>query len=124
MINPLLPRLLFSLVVGGVAAFATWRAVQVRRSGDDLRYRPRGKPWWRMTQADAEPVRVDRETLSRTRDALSGAALDTRQAIFRCIDCQAYYSAASVRALADENGARCIACGSQGRVEVEVVGGQ
>jgi DNA-directed RNA polymerase subunit RPC12/RpoP len=124
MINPLLPRLLFSLVIGGVAAFATWRAVQEARPDGDVRYRPRSKAWWRMSQMEAGPVRVDRETLARTRDALSGAALDPGQEIFRCADCQAYYSVASVRALAEENGARCIACGSQERVEVEVVGRQ
>jgi DNA-directed RNA polymerase subunit RPC12/RpoP len=124
MINPLLPRLLFSLVIGGVAAFATWRAVQEARPDDDARYRPRGKRWWRMGDTETGPVRVDSETLSRTRDALSGAALDPGQEIFRCAECQAYYSVASVRALAEENGARCIACGSQERVEVEVVGRQ
>jgi hypothetical protein len=124
MINPLLPRLLISLVLGGVAAFATWQAVREQRSGDDARYRPRRKAWWRMPEADSGPVRVDRETLARTRDALSGAALDPSQPVFRCVDCQACYSVASVRALAQENAARCIACGGKERVEVEVVGGQ
>lgn len=124
MINPLLPRLLFSLVIGGVAAFATWRAVQEARPDGNLRYRPRRKPWWRMGEVESGPVRVDRGTLARTRDALSGAALDPEQPVFRCVDCQAYYSVASVRALAEENGARCIACGGQERVEVEVVARQ
>jgi hypothetical protein len=122
MINPLLPRILLSLVIGGFAAFATWQAVQERRGNDDVRYRPRRKVWWRMSETDSGPVRVDRETLRRTRDALSGAPLDPSQPVFRCVECQAYYSVASVRALAEENGARCIACGGQDRVEVEVAG--
>lgn len=124
MINPLLPRLVLTLVLGGVAAFATWRAVQEQRPNADTRYRPRGKPWWQSARRDSGPVRVDRETLARTRDALSGAALDPGADLFRCADCQAYYTAASVRALAQENGARCIACGGMERVSVEVAGAQ
>lgn len=121
MVNPLLPRLLFSLAIAGVAALTAWRVAQEGRSGDDGRYRPSGrKAWWRGRRQEG-PVTVDRDTLARTRDALSGATLDPCQEIFRCADCQSYYTVASVRALAEENGARCISCGGLERVPVEVV---
>jgi hypothetical protein len=124
MVNPVLPRLLFSLAVAGIAVFGAWRAAQQDRPGDDRRYRPRGgKAWWRTARDKREegPARVTADMLARSRDALSGAVLDPAQEIFRCADCQSYYTVASVRALADENGARCISCGGLERVPVEVV---
>jgi hypothetical protein len=123
MVNPVLPRLLFSLAIAGVALFSAWRTAQQEQSRDKNRYRPRGRPWWR-TSREAGPVSVSAEALARSRDALSGAALDPAQEIFRCADCQSYYTVASVRALAEENGARCISCGGQERVPVEVVAGR
>jgi hypothetical protein len=47
--------------------------------------------------------------------------LDDGEELFRCAECQSFYSVASVRALAMDNGARCINCGSIHRIAVEVV---
>jgi DNA-directed RNA polymerase subunit RPC12/RpoP len=59
--------------------------------------------------------------LSALRDALSGGPLDPDAELFRCADCQSFYTVASVRALALDNGARCINCGSMHRIGVEVM---
>lgn len=125
MVNPLLPRLLISLALAGVAAFSAWRAAQelTGRPADGVRFRPRrGKRTG--SAGDSGPIVVDRATLAGTRDALSGAMLDPDAEIFRCADCQSYYSVASVRALADENAARCINCGSMERIPVQVAARQ
>lgn len=126
MVNPLLPRLLLSLAIAGVAAFSAWRAAQELsgRTADGVRYRPRRSKGAGFATADGGPIVVDRATLAGTRDALSGAMLDPDGEIFRCADCQSYYSVASVRALADENGARCINCGSMERIPVQVAARQ
>lgn len=125
MLNPLLPRLLISLAIAGVAAFSAWRAAQELSSGakEGSRYRPRGGKGARDT-GKGEPVMVDRAAIARTRDALSGATLDPDAEIFRCADCQSFYAVASVRALAEENGARCINCGSMERIAVQVAARQ
>jgi hypothetical protein len=64
---------------------------------------------------------VRRSALAEMRDALSGGPLDAGAELFRCAECQSFYSVASVRALAMENGARCINCGSIHRIAVEVI---
>jgi DNA-directed RNA polymerase subunit RPC12/RpoP len=126
MVNPLLPRLLISLAIAGVAAFSAWRAAQALSGGapDGMRFRPRRGKGAGQAVDDDSPVVVDSDTIARTRDALSGATLDPAAEIFRCADCQSFYAVASVRALADENGARCINCGSMERIPVQVVARQ
>lgn len=126
MINPVLPRLLISLAIAGVAAFSAWRAAQglSSRESGEARFRPRRGKGARHRVGDAEVVIVDRQTIARSRDALSGATLDPAAEIFRCADCQSFYAVASVRALAEENAARCINCGSIERIAVQVVDGQ
>lgn len=139
--NPLLPRALFGIAMAGLAVLAAWKAAQPeRRDRDDPRYRPRARPGsaWAKTAArardwaagaagvDASPpldarATVDRRTLAQLRDALTGAPLDPSAELFRCADCRSFYSVASVRALANDNGARCIACGSRHRIAVDVV---
>ena len=64
---------------------------------------------------------VRRSALGELRDALTGGPLDAGDELFRCADCQSFYSVASVRALAMDNAARCINCGSIHRIGVEVV---
>lgn len=132
--NPLLPRALFGLAVAGFTLFTAWKAAQENpRSRDDPRYRPHGRPggkaWsgdkrWPGDDGEAPPMNaravVDRSSLAQLRDALTGAALDPRAELFRCAGCQSYYSVASVRALANENGARCMTCRSIHRIPVEV----
>ncbi len=133
--NPLLPRAIITLAALGLAAAAAYRASQgPSRSQDDPRYRPRGRfgEGWNpfgaggaFGGADPEPplgarARVRRADLAQLRDALSGAALDPAAENFRCARCQAYYSVASVRALANENGARCLSCRSLHRIPVEL----
>ena len=132
--NPLLPRALVTLAALGVAAVAANRSSQgPTRGQDDPRYRPHGRfgDGWNPFrngnpfQADPEPApharaRVGRAELSQLRDALSGAGLDPAAENFRCARCQSYYSVASVRALANENGARCISCNSMHRIPVEL----
>lgn len=126
MVNPMLPRLLISLAIAGVAAFSAWRSAQdiSARARGGARFRPRHGKSARHGSRDAAPVMVDREAIARTRDALSGATLDPDAEIFRCADCQSFYLVASVRALAQENGARCISCGSTERIPVQVVARQ
>ena len=135
--NPLLPRAIITLAALGVAAVAAWRAAQGPvRGQDDPRYRPHGRfgAGWNPFgdsglfggAADPEPpldarARIRRAELGQLRDALSGAALDPAAENFRCARCQSYYSVASVRALANENGARCISCRSMHRIPVELV---
>ena len=132
--HPLLPRALFGLAVAGFTLFTAWKAAQEnRRTHDDPRYRPRGKrgdnAWsdgksWSGGEGEAPPMNaravVDRAALAQLRDALTGAALDPRAELFRCAGCQSFYHVASVRALANENGARCMNCGSIHRIPVEV----
>lgn len=134
-VNPLLPRALLTLAALGVAAVAAYRASQgPARGQDDPRYRPQGRfgdgwnPFGKANpfSADPEPplgarIRVRRAELGQLRDALSGAALDPSAENFRCARCQAYYSVASVRALANENSARCISCQSMHRLPVDIV---
>jgi hypothetical protein len=145
-VNPLLPRALVALAVFGMAAAAAIRASQgPTRSADDPRYRPRGRfgAGWnpfgdgglfgsglgsgfgsafgpdRAPPIDARAI-LTRAQLAQVRDALSGASLDPDRENFRCARCQSYYSVESVRALASENGARCLSCHSIHRVPIEV----
>ncbi len=123
--NPLLPRALFGLAVAGVTLFTAWKAAQDNaRSRDDPRFRPRGRRSGSGDEAPPMNARavVDRATLAQLRDALTGAALDPSAELFRCAGCQSFYDVASVRALANENGARCMNCGSIHRIPVEVGG--
>ncbi len=99
--------------------------------GDGRRYRPHGRT--RAHGAGADPFRPDqggakatrsvirRSALAQLRDGLSGAALSADDDLFRCAGCQSFYTAASVRALANENSARCLHCGSFDRLNVEVI---
>jgi hypothetical protein len=64
---------------------------------------------------------VRRSALGELRDAFTGGPLDADDELFRCAECQSFYSVASVRALAMDNGAQCINCGSIHRIAVEVV---
>lgn len=139
--NPLLPRAIVTLAALGLAALAAYRASQgPTRGQDDPRYRPRGGfgGGWRPFGDDglfgkgfgpdpAPPLsaraRVTRSELAQLRDALSGAGLDPAAENFRCARCQSFYSVASVRALANENGARCLSCRSLHRIPVELVDG-
>jgi hypothetical protein len=134
------------------SAAAALRASQgPTRGAEDPRYRPRGRwnpfgedgpfgggagqPFGRgfgaagtgSAEPDEAPPMTARAVLTRAqlaevRDALSGAGLDADAENFRCARCQSYYSVASVRALANENGARCISCRSIHRIPVEVSG--
>jgi hypothetical protein len=94
-------------------------------STDDRHYRPRGRARRRDRAQPAPPYNarsvVRRTALSELRDALSGGPLDGDGELFRCADCQSFYSVESVRALAMDNGARCLNCGSIHRIAVEVV---
>jgi hypothetical protein len=92
-------------------------------SGDS--YRPRARARKRGQPHPPPPYNarsvVRRSALAELRDALSGGPLDAGEELFRCADCQSFYGVASVRALAMDNGARCINCGSIHRIGVEVV---
>lgn len=92
---------------------------------DDHHYRPHAHARKRDRAQPAPPYNarsvVRRSALGELRDALSGGPLDADDELFRCAECQSFYSVASVRALASDNGARCINCGSIHRIVVEVV---
>ncbi len=96
---------------------------QPRRSGPDGRYRPRRRGARARGEPPARTSRavVRRSALAHLRDALTGGPLDAGSELFRCADCQSFYDVASVRALANDNAARCINCGSIERIVVEVV---
>ena len=86
-------------------------------------YRPRARRKERRREPPPFSARsvVRRAALAEMRDALTGGTLDADGELFRCADCQSFYTVQSVRALANDNGARCINCGSIHRIGVEVV---
>jgi hypothetical protein len=90
---------------------------------DERHYRPRGRKRERAQPAPPYNARsvVRRSALGELRDAFTGGPLDADDELFRCAECQSFYSVASVRALAMDNGAQCINCGSVHRIAVEVV---
>jgi len=94
-------------------------------SGDDRHYRPHARTRKRDRAQPVPPYNarsvVRRSALGELRDAFTGGPLDADAELFRCAECQSFYSVASVRALATDNGARCINCGSIHRIAVEVV---
>lgn len=94
-----------------------------RGEGDTFRPDARGRKRERTRQPPPTNARsvVRRSSLVELRDALSGGPLDADGELFRCADCQSFYGVASVRALAMDNAARCINCGSIHRIAVEVV---
>jgi hypothetical protein len=121
-------RFLFAMLVIGIAFVAGRMALDAtqsgaggRRSGEHFRPRARRKERRRDPPPFAARSVVRRAALSEMRDALTGGTLDADAELFRCADCQSFYSVQSVRALANDNGARCINCGSIHRIGVEVV---
>jgi hypothetical protein len=94
-------------------------------AGDERHYRPRARGRKRDRAQPVPPYNarsvVRRSALGELRDAFTGGPLDADDELFRCAECQSFYSVASVRALAMDNGARCINCGSIHRIAVEVV---
>ena len=94
-------------------------------SADDRHYRPHARTRKRDRAQPAPPYNarsvVRRSALGELRDAFTGGPLDADAELFRCAECQSFYSVASVRALATDNGARCINCDSIHRIAVEVV---
>lgn len=86
----------------------------------DARSRKRDRANQQPPPYNARSV-IRRSALGELRDALSGGPLDADAELFRCAECQSFYSVTSVRALAMDNGARCINCGSIHRIAVEVV---
>jgi hypothetical protein len=121
--------LVFLLLIAGL--LAARRLLETASSAgaarDERHYRPRG-PRGRTKGSRSQPPPpynarsiVRRSALAEMRDALSGGPLDADAELFRCAECQSFYSVASVRALAMDNGARCLNCGSIHRIAVEVV---
>jgi hypothetical protein len=93
------------------------------RTTEDRHYRPRAAKRDRAQPPPPYNARsvVRRSALGELRDAFTGGPLDADAELFRCAECQSFYSVASVRALATDNGAKCINCGSMHRIAVEVV---
>ena len=126
--SPAMARILLVFLVVIAGLLAARRLLETATSApgtqDDRRYRPRGRSKRSRTQQpppyNARSI-VRRSALAEMRDALSGGPLDAGAELFRCADCQSFYSVASVRALAMDNGARCINCGSIHRIAVEVI---
>ena len=123
-------RILVAVMVVAAGLFAARTVADglrdATRSADPKRYRPRGGRARTAAGAGPDGPRASRSILRRAavgqlRDALSGAPLSPDDDLFRCAGCQSFYTAASVRALANENGARCLHCGSIERMNVEVV---
>ncbi len=122
-------RILLLFLVVALGILAARRILGTFREGANPAqgpaYRPHGRSRSRSGSSQPPPpdaqALVRRSILSGLRDALSGGPLDPDAELFRCADCQSFYSVASVRALALDNGARCINCGSMHRIGVEVV---
>lgn len=122
-------RILLLFLVVALGIIAARRILGTFREGANPdpgpAYRPhprsRGRSDSRRPPPPSAQAQVSRSMLSALRDALSGGPLDPDAELFRCADCQSFYSVASVRALALDNGARCINCGSMHRIGVEVV---
>jgi hypothetical protein len=118
------------VVLGFLAARRVLESVapgtgETGNDGDDRSYRPHARGRKRDRAQPTPPYNarsvVRRSALSELRDAFTGGPLDADAELFRCAQCQSFYSVASVRALAMDNGARCINCGSIHRIAVEVV---
>ncbi|MGE0797200.1 MAG: hypothetical protein AB7G13_35450 [Lautropia sp.] len=129
--TPAIGRVLLTVVVLVVGLLAArglaggWPGESARESARD-QYRPKRRT--RRAGAGEVPARgaravIRRSALAQLRDALTGGPLDADGELFRCADCQSFYNVASVRALANDNGARCIQCRSIHRIDVEVVDG-
>lgn len=116
-----MPRVLAFLFLSLVAAvMAKIVADQQQRRAEPGRFRPR-KRWFRDTDVDSvNEVALSRAALAELRDALTGAPLAPDAELFRCAQCQSFYGVASVRALAQDNAARCVSCGSTKRVPVVI----
>lgn len=115
------------VIVGFLAARRVLESVPSARGtpDDDRFYRPHARARKRDRSQPPPPYNarsvVRRAALSELRDALTGGPLDPRKELFRCAECQSFYSVESVAALAMDNAARCINCGSIHRIAVEVV---
>ena len=122
-------RVLLAFLVVVLGILAAKRLLEASsaagNSGDDRHYRPRGRTRKRDRAQPAPPYTarsvVRRSALGELRDGFTGGPLDADAELFRCAECQSFYGVASVRALASDNGARCINCGSIHRIAVEVV---
>lgn len=122
-------RILLAFLVVSIGFLAARRLLgpsQPGTSGNGDYYRPDARSRKRdRSRQQAPPYNarsvVRRSALGELRDALTGGTLDADAELFRCAECQSFYSVASVRALAMDNGARCINCGSMHRIGVEVV---
>ncbi len=119
-------RLLYALLVALVGFLVGRLALEALQGGGTSRsedhFRPRARRKERRRDPPPFSARsvVRRSALAEMRDALTGGTLDADAELFRCADCQSFYTVASVRALANDNGARCINCGSIHRIGVEV----
>ena len=120
-------RILLAFLVVSIGLLAARRLQDSSRPGvrNGNAYRPHGSRARKAGQSGSPPHNarsvVRRSALGELRDALTGGPLDPATELFRCADCQSFYSLASVRALAMDNSARCINCGSIHRIGVEVV---
>ena len=121
-------RLLYAVLVAVIAFVAGRLALEALQGGgasrSDDHFRPRARRKERRREPPPFSARsvVRRSALAQMRDALTGGPLDADAELFRCADCQSFYTVESVRALANDNSARCINCGSIHRIGVEVVG--
>ena len=60
----------------------------------------------------SEPFVMPSGSTASLRDALTGAPIDEQAAVWRCLRCQSLYNEPSVRALAQDNGGKCVLCTS------------
>ena len=122
-------RVLLAFLVVVLGYLAARRLMDASSAGgtsaDDRHYRPHARTRKRDRAQPVPPYNarsvVRRSALGELRDAFTGGPLDADAELFRCAECQSFYSVASVRALATDNGARCINCASIHRIAVEVV---
>jgi len=126
-------RILLMFLVIAVGLLAAWRLLRTAPSATgnttppeyDRYFRPQARARKRERKQPEPPYNarsiVRRAALGELRDALSGAPLDPDAELFRCAECKSFYAVQSVCALAMDNAARCINCGSIHRISVEVV---
>jgi len=102
-------RILLAFLVVVLGLLAARRLLETASSSagprDDRHYRPHARSRKSNRSQPPPPYNarsvVRRSALAEMRDALSGGPLDAGAELFRCAECQSFYSVASVRALAE-----------------------
>ncbi len=120
-----MPRLIGILLVllAGIG-LARWLSHQNQRENSHERktFRPRRPtPFSAATHPEPESSAINdiyvmsKSSVSAVCDALTGAPINVRGKVWRCVNCQSLYNHSSVTALDNDNGGACIQCATKVR---------